>query len=259
MPVFAATKAQKVYLVLKDKILAGDYASGAPLPGELAMANDHDISRITVRRALAQLEREGLVSRRQGVGTFATPHYAAKPILADFSDLIAARAEMGRVTTVAVRAFSYGEPPSDVRRAMKLGPAETTQYSTRLRFIKGEPFSLLRTHVPQDIGETYTAAELETHPLLTLLERAGAEPASATQLMSATLAAPEVAAALDVDLGSALIAMTRIVFDRNGRGIEYLEALYRPDRYSFQMELARTSDADGAHWTPASPQIRKPA
>jgi GntR family transcriptional regulator len=58
-----------------------------------------------------------------------------------------------------------------------------------------------------------------------------------------------VAAALDIETGSALIALTRTVFDQDGRGIEHLAALYRPDRYVFRMELQR--DRTSARWSPA--------
>ena len=79
-------------------------------------------------------------------------------------------------------------------------------------------------------------------------------PAAASQRISATLATPETASMLGVDVGSALIAMTRVVFDGDGRGIEYLEALYRPDRYSFETELVRSSEGDEMRWSPIEPK-----
>ncbi len=249
---FAASKAQKVYLMLKARILNGDFASGRPLPGEQSISDDHEVSRITLRRALAQLESEGLIYRKQGVGTFATPRFAAKPIVSDFADLLAALTAMGKQTTVSVREFTYLAPSTEVREALKLAGDARAQYSVRVRFIEGQPFSYLRTHVPERIGRNFTACELEAHPLLTLLERSGVVVASATQSFSATLASPEIAAALDVSVGSALISLTRTVFDENAAGVEHLEALYRPDRYTFQMQLARDRDNTGLKWSPAS-------
>ncbi len=66
------------------------------------------------------------------------------------------------------------------------------------------------------------------------------------------LATPDVAAALGVDVGSALIALTRVVYDAKGRGVEHLAALYRPDRYAFRMDLVRTGDDDGRRWSPVA-------
>ena len=252
---FATTKAQKVYLVLKDLILNGAYGRGKPLPGEQVLASDHDMSRITIRRALAQLEREGLVQRRQGVGTFATPHYAAKPIVSDFADLLAALNAMGKATTVSVRELLYLVPRKEITDALCLESTASTQYSVRVRFIESQPFSYLRTWLPEAIGRLFTAAELEATPLHTLLERNGIKAASARQSFSATLATPETAGALGIDIGSALIFLTRTVYDEAGAGIEHLEALYRPDRYTFEMQLKRGDDIANRAWTPMAPML----
>lgn len=104
------------------------------------------------------------------------------------------------------------------------------------------------TQVPAEIGKTYTEAELASEPLLDLLIRAGQQPVSATQEVSAVLAGPEMAAALGSEIGSPLIALTRVVRGPDGAGIEYLQAYYRPDRYRLYMELTRS--AERKEWTP---------
>ncbi|MCG8360576.1 MAG: winged helix-turn-helix domain-containing protein, partial [Kiloniellales bacterium] len=63
-------KTQKVYLLLRDKIVSGDLPAGLRLPGEPTLAQDFEVSRVIVRRALARLAEEGLVERRKGSGTF---------------------------------------------------------------------------------------------------------------------------------------------------------------------------------------------
>jgi GntR family transcriptional regulator len=104
--------------------------------------------------------------------------------------------------------------------------------------------------VPSSIGTTYSEDELASTPLLFLLERSGVRTQRAHQTISATIAAPEVAHSLNIDIGSPLISVTRIVFDRDGRGVEHLHALYRPDRYSLKMDLVRSGRAEKRHWTP---------
>ncbi len=125
----------------------------------------------------------------------------------------------------------------------------------RVRLIDGLPFSHLTTHVPERIGVTYTEADLAARPLLSLLERSGVRIAHATQDVTAVLASPEVAAALDVDVGSALLGTTRTVFAADGSGVEHLSALYRPDRYALRMEMVRTEDAGVRRWA----TVLKPA
>ena len=105
-------------------------------------------------------------------------------------------------------AFGYRDAPPTVASALNLPAGESVQHSVRVRLIDGQPFSHLTTHVPERIGITYSEAELASRPLLSLIERSGVVVARATQEISAVLASPEVAAALDVEVGSALVALT---------------------------------------------------
>ena len=247
-----SSKTRQVYLLLRDRIAGGAVAAGAALPPEQALALEHAVSRITVRRALAELEREGLVLRRQGAGTFVLPRHAPKPVIAELSDMLANIEAMGRATEVRLVAFGYDQAPAAIAASLKLASGERVQRSIRVRLIEGRPMSYLTTHVPERIGVTYSEAELASRPLLSLIERSGIAVARATQEIGALLASPEVAQALEVEVGSALIALTRVILDEAGRGIEHLLALYRPDRYALRMDLVRTRGANGRRWVPAN-------
>ncbi len=245
-------KTRQIYLALRESIANGGFDGGAPLPGEQALAATHNVSRITVRRALAELEREGLIDRRRGAGTFVNPRDVAKPVIADLADVLKNLVAMGKTTDVRLLAFGYLDPAAPIVEALRLAPGERTQRSVRVRIIDDMPFSYLTTHVPERIGVTYSEPELASQPLLTLLERSGVSVDRATQEISAVLASPEVAGALDVDIGSPLIALTRVVYDDRDRGVEHLYALYRPDRYAFRMDLERTGAGGGRRWSPVA-------
>jgi GntR family transcriptional regulator len=249
---FEPSKTQLVYLALRDRIANGHFDGQGALPGEQALALQHGVSRVTVRRALAELEKEGLVTRRQGAGTFVVEG-GSKPIVADLSNVLANIVAMGRETAIRLLEFSYREPSPLIAEALKLGPGAKTQYSVRVRLIDGQPFAHLTTHVPETIGVTYTEADLATRPLLALLERSGVEIERATQDISAVLASPEIAAALDVDVGSALIAIRRSVYATDGSGVEHLYALYRPDLYVLQMDMVRTGETSERSWSTVLP------
>jgi GntR family transcriptional regulator len=256
---FEPSKTQLVYLALRDRIANGQLDGQGALPGEQALALQHGVSRVTVRRALAELEKEGLITRRQGAGTFVVEG-GTKPIVADLTNLLANIVAMGRETAVRLLEFSYREPPATVAEALKLAPGQKTQFSVRIRLIDGQPFAHLTTHVPETIGVTYTEADLATRPLLALLERSGVHIEHATQEITAILASPEVAAALDVDVGSALVAIRRTVYAADGSGVEYLNALYRPDRYALHMDMVRTGETPERSWsTVAPPEPRRSA
>ena len=173
-------------------------------------------------------------------------------IVADFANALAHLVEMGRRTGVRLLSFGYARPPETIAKALGLAEHERAQHSVRVRLIDGSPFSYLTTHVPERIGVTYSEADLATKPLLELLERSGVRPERATQTIGAALAAPDMARALELDVGAPLIELTRVVIDGDGRGVEHLHAFYRPDRYSFRMDLVRSGEDGERTWSPVN-------
>lgn len=250
MVAFEPSKTQRIYLLLKEQILKGVVPAGHRLPSEPQLAASHQLSRVTIRRALEGLEREGLIRRRPGAGTYVLDNSSRKGVVGDLSNMMAHLMAMGRTTRAKLLAFSYGPAPALVASELKLAADERIQHSVRVRYIDDTPFSHLTTYVPERIGVTYSEEDLSTTPLLTLLERSGVVADRASQTVSATLAGPDIAKALQVEIGSPLIAMTRTVFDEQGRGVEYLSALYRPDLHSFQMEMTRTGIGGDRRWSP---------
>jgi GntR family transcriptional regulator len=162
---------------------------------------------------------------------------------------------MGRRTGVRLLSFAYVNPPESVAVSLGLEPGERTQRSIRVRLIDGAPFSYLVTHVPERIGVTYSEADLASMPLLGLLERSGIVVDEASQSIGATLAGPDIAEALELEIGSPLLSLTRVVWDPSGQGVEHLHALYRPDRYSFHMDLVRTGAAGARRWNPVAKPV----
>ena len=244
-------KARRVHLSLRDDISNGTFAPDAFLPSESRLSERFGVSRVTIRRALDTLASDGWIEKRTGAGSRVLARGSDAPqIAADMATLIPQVIEMERSTTARLLSFSYGMPPAAVTEALGLAQGEQVQTAVRVRSCDGQPFSHLTTHVPQDIAQSYDEADLATQPLFRLLERSGVQIAGANQSVSATLAAPEVAATLQVSVGSALLSLTRIVYDTTGQGIEYLSALYRPDMFRLEMNLNRVGLGDARHWEP---------
>ena len=243
-------KARRVYLVLRDRILSNALAAGSRLPTENDLARFHRVSRVTVRRPLAELAREKLIERRRSAGTRVIYRPSSKPLTADIANALATLVEMGERTVSKLLTFGYVAAEGAVAEALAVAPGEMLQRSVRVRSINGMPFSHLTAHVPERIGRTYTKRELATKPLLGLFERSGVTIERAAQRISAVLATPETANALDVRTGSPLIELVRVVYDSDGRGVEHLHALYRPDRYNFEMDLERAGDGSARTWAP---------
>jgi GntR family transcriptional regulator len=250
-------KARQVYLVLRDRIISGALGFGARLPNENDLALAHGVSRVTVRRALGELAREHLIERRRSAGTRVV--YRAPParMIADISGVLANLVDMGRSTKVQLLSFDYVQASGPAAAALGAGDHELLQRSVRVRSLDGLPFSWLLAHVPERIGVTFSGRELADRPMLELLERSGVKVERAAQRISAGLAAPDVAHALGVETGSPLIELVRTVYDRDGRGVEHLYALYRPDRYSFEFDLVRSGAARKRSWSASPLAARK--
>jgi GntR family transcriptional regulator len=243
-------KAKQVYLVLRDRILSGAVAFGVKLPNENELADNHGVSRVTVRRALGELARERLIERRRSAGTRQTYRPSPAPMIADISGVLANLADMGRRTTVRLLSLDYVPAEGVVAQSLGAASDQLLQRSVRVRSVDGLPFSYLTTHVPESISVTFTRQELASRPLLELLERAGVKVEHARQRISAGLATSSVAEALGLRTGSPLIELVRVVYDQAGRGVEHLHALYRPDRYTFEIDLVRSGAADTKAWAP---------
>ncbi len=242
-------KSHRGYLALRDEIISGVYPPGEKLPGELRLVERFGVSRVTVRRALAALEDAGMIRRTPGVGTVVLDQALSTTLItADSSNLLPNIMRMGKDSQIRLLAFNYMPAPESVRQQLGLPAGARVQRSVRLRLIDGKPFSYLTTYVPEAIAQGYSEADLAARPLYALLERSGVKLDSATQTVSATLASQEIAEALEVAEGAPLIALTRLVYDVNGDGIELLQALYRPDRYRLQINLSRAGDSNARYW-----------
>lgn len=249
------TKSHRIYLLLKDAILSGHLAPGRKLPGELKLAEQYGVSRVTVRRAMQALNEAGLVMRKPGLGTVVLEQpLDATVMTASVANLLPNMVKMSKASRVRLLEFSYVKPSEPIRERLGLRDGERVQRSIRVRLADDKPFSYLITHVPEYVALHYNESDLSQTPLFALLERSGVRVDHAAQTISATLATHEVAEALDVSVGSPLIALTRVVYDVEGRGVEHLEALYRPDRYRIQIDLNRTGDEAARYWEPMTPE-----
>lgn len=246
-------KYHRVYLVLREQLADGRFSLG--LPGELQLTKQFGVARVTVRRALERLAAEGLIERAAGRGTVALqpsppPGGSAEPApqRAHLTGLLENIVNMGLRTRVKVLACEV-LPASDTT-ALQLGiaPGTPVQKAVRLRSSDAGPLSHITTYVPSALTRGFGRRELAKQPMLLLLEAAGVEIGRARQLISAKLADATVAPSLDVDVGSALLAVQRVVYDTQERPVQVLNGLYRPDRYQYDMQLSRVGDIDAKVW-----------
>jgi GntR family transcriptional regulator len=247
-------KYHQVYLVLREQLHEGRFAHG--LPGELALMQQFGVARVTVRRALEQLSGEGLITRERGRGTrpIAAAEAAARATRAAatktsrLNGLLENLISTSLNTSVRVLEVASVVAPPEVAQALGLSPGATVQKAVRVRSTREGPLSHITTWVPGSLARSFGKRELAKKPILVLLEEAGVRLGGARQTISARLADAQVAPLLGVAVGSALLAVRRLIHDEEGRPVQWLHGLYRPDRYEYQMQLSRVGDIAAKVW-----------
>ena len=256
-------KYHRIYLVLREQLQEGRFADG--LPGELALVEQFGVARVTVRRALEQLAGEGLISREPGRGT--RPIGAAlrdnaaanEPMRTQLTGLLENLVSMGLRTSVKVLEVETVKATQAVAAALRLNPGDPVQKAVRVRSTREGPLSHITTYVPADVARRFGRRELSRKPILLLLEEAGVKVGRATQRISARLADAEVAAHLDLSVGSALLAVHRLIYDEQERPVQWLHGLYRPDRYEYEMQLSRVGSIDAKVWVNKDESLKNAA
>jgi GntR family transcriptional regulator len=226
----------QIYLVLADGIAAGRYAIGDPLPTEEELTRLFSVSRITVRRAMESLHSAGLIERGAGRRTIVR-RQLGQPLAVPATSVIENIAAYGAETVATVLEFDYVPAPGFLRDKLWDSRDKPVQRAVRVRRQDGLPVMYLTSHVPEALGRTFTADELNRIPMFQLLGRAGAHISSGEKIISATLADPLVASRLDVKVGAALLETRSTMVDQHGRAVEHIEMLAIPDRLTLRLEV----------------------
>ncbi|VTU13857.1 putative HTH-type transcriptional regulator YidP [Variovorax sp. SRS16] len=246
-------KYHQIYLVLREQLEEGRFADG--LPGELALMAQFGVARVTVRRALERMSAEGLISRNPGRRTRpVAPPAAAEGRAADgkgrahLHGLLENLVTMGLHTSVKVIDVATIPASAAVAQALQLQLGDPVQKAVRVRSMRAGPLSHITTYVPAEIAQQFGRRELARKPILMLLEESGVKVGRAHQTISARLADNVLAGHLDVAVGSALLAVRRLVYDDADKPVQWLHGFYRPDRYTYEMQLSRVGSIDAKVW-----------
>jgi GntR family transcriptional regulator len=229
----------QVYLVLRENIRNGVYGGG-PVPTEAELCISFGVSRITIKRAMHELSKDGLIVRQRGRGTFVAESSRMPQAKRDsLDDLLRNVMAIGAATEM--QRLDGGLMPASPEVAAKLACETGVMIfaTNQIRRSRGQPIALIRAYVPRDVAEQLPERDTSAQPMLAQLQQAGIAVARADQAITATIADPATAAALSVDVGSPIIRLTRLVFDDHNRPVEWLTALYRADRYEYRTTMIR--------------------
>lgn len=223
------------YVQLRRRLIEGIETGVLPpnssLPPEREMAEMTDLSRVTVRKALEELVREGVIEQRQGSGSFVRDQVGrVEQSLTQLSSFTEDMARRGMKTTSKWLERGIFEPSAEEIKVLGLPEGQQVARIYRLREADGHPLALERAALPLDILPNPTEI---TSSLYKVLAQHGRHPVRAEQKISAINIEAREAELLNVHEGAAGLSILRISFLADGRVAELTRSLYRGDAYDF--------------------------
>jgi GntR family transcriptional regulator len=236
---------RRVQESLADEIRRGARPHGLVLPPERALAEHFGVSRVTLRRALTELESRGLISRTSPRGWAVAGSRIGEPpnVLMSFSEMARSRGLRPGATVI-----SSGLRPATIDEADALGLAPGAQLFEleRLRSMDDVPIMIDRTRIPAALAPGLDQEDFTTTSLYDFLEEHyGVRPTRARLSAEAVAADRRQARLLDLPPGEPLLRCNQVSEDQAGRRIELCEMTYRGDRYRFHATLDRDAARQG--------------
>jgi GntR family transcriptional regulator len=213
---------------LRLRIAAGEWAAGDRLPSETDLAARYGVARMTVRQAVGALAGEGVVVRRQGLGTFAAERPPARRVGALLSFTEEMRSQGRDVETKVIKA-AVEQPPDQAREALQLAACAAAVTVQRVRIVDECPIVVQHSWLP-----CARFAGLDAEPLIkgsmyaTIEGRYGVRIMRARQVFRATVACESEAELLELELGSPVLRITRTTYDGANRPVEFAMSAMRP-------------------------------
>lgn len=220
---------------LEEGIEGGILAPNSSLPPEREIAEITELSRVTVRKAIQELVREGAIEQRQGSGSFVRePVMRVEQSLSHLTSFTEDMRGRGLETTSRWLERGIFIPSAEEIAALGLSPGDQVSRIYRLREAGGRPMALERASLPMDILPNPIEV---TTSLYELLDQSGNRPVRAVQKISAINLEPAEADLLGVAEGTAGLRIQRTSFLNTGRVAELTRSIYRGDAYDFVAEL----------------------
>jgi GntR family transcriptional regulator len=215
------------------RIRSGEWAVGARLPSERDLCQQLDVSRATLRQALAELEHRGLITRHQGRGTFVTLPRTSTTLSGVFSIREALAARGSTVATRVVRS-EVVEASRQLAGELDCLPGDALLNVQRLKLVDGEPMVLESSWLPLALFPGLESADFASRSLYDILrEDHGRTVADAQETIEPVILMPHESALLGTARHSAAILTRRVTSDRTGTIVELATALLRGDRSRF--------------------------
>jgi GntR family transcriptional regulator len=220
---------------IEHAINTGALAPADRLENELSLTSRLGLSRPTVRQAIQELVKKGLLVRKRGVGTqVVRSRFRRNEALSSLNDDIA---KAGQVPTTRLLEFSIDALNQDIRDAIDAAGVSDTEFIKirRLRLADDVPLAILTNYLPARYE--ITEADMQSKSLYACLRALGVNLKIAHQQISARLMTEEEAELLDEETPAACLAVDRLAYDDVGQFVEFGRHIYHAAHYSIQSSL----------------------
>ena len=236
---------------LRSRLQGGEFAPGDDFPSEKELGDHYSVSRVTVRQALAQLQKDGLIDRRPGKGTFVTNKVTSMN-LHKFTGALedAIFRGLGPKYEARLVDFYLDRPDPAVAENLDLDPKAEMLHVKRVRLAGGSPMAYLHNCLPKEIGSRLTPEDVLARPIMNSLgNKLRLSLSQADQVIEATMADARMAELLEIMVGYPLLKMTRTTYGANGEMFNHVVMLFRADKYSFRVKLKRGTLEEDRDWS----------
>jgi GntR family transcriptional regulator len=224
---------------LRDQIDKGTWRPHDRVPSESALMKQYAVSRITVRQALGDLEKEHVIFKVPGKGSFVAPPKPFQDLgrLQGFAEAMGAKGHAIDNQVLSVRTVPA---PAAVAERLQLQAGEAVVEIRRIRRLEQRPVSLDLTWLPQRVGERVAREDLTTRDVFEILETECGIPLGHADLaIDAVLADESQAALLGVPAGSPVLHIERLTHGRDGRPLDHEHLYCRAGGLQYRLRLQR--------------------
>lgn len=230
--------------LLRQRIESGEWPPGFRLPAERDLMRAFGVSRTTVRQALDGLEREGLIVRRHGQGTFVS-RPALVEGLARLRGFTEELREQGLDFEVRLLRADVVVADDEVAQALGLQPGSEVVQISRVVWLDGQPLFTDDSWLVAGPGRLVLAAEPQGSIYLAL-EAVGFPVVRGEQTIEAAAATRLDARRLGIRRGQPVLVIRRVARMADGTPVEFRRVAYRGDRYRYRIALSRQGGPDGS-------------
>lgn len=225
--------------ILRTRILDGTYPPLSRMLSEAELGKAFEVSRITVRQALGDLQKEGLIFKIHGKGTFVAKPKAFQNV-STLQGLGESMTQRGYEVINRLRSFKTVPANAQVAARLQVAEGENVVQIKRARLVNRELVSLEITWLPEHVGKRLEKADLVSRDIFLILENDCALPLGHADLaIDAILADAELARALEVQEGSPVMRIERLTHTADGAPLDYEHLYYRGDAFQYRLRIDR--------------------